>query len=228
MKKVLLVAAVPDVPENYQNVKKLWLNLGLENLDRRFTINTDLKLCNILLGMMLHSSCHPCCWCDVGKTDLQKNGTQRTIASLNSLFWDYFQGNTNKRKPKHYSSVIRLPIVSNNLENNKPVIEVLSSPELHLVIGPVNTFYDSLEEVWPRSEDWLKLCYIKKVEYHGGKFEGNNSRALFKKFDQLEGLCPLTSEKVFECLQGLEWYCGSLLWLQTCSRLCNKNQEVFT
>ena len=81
----------------------------------------------------------------------------------------------------------------------------MSPPELHLVIGPVNTFYDSLEQVWPRSEDWLKLCYIKKVEYHGGKFEGNNSRALFKKFDQLEGLCPLTSEKVFECLQGLEY-----------------------
>ena len=44
VKKVFLIAAVPDVPENYQNVKKLWLNLGLQNLDRRFTIATDLKL----------------------------------------------------------------------------------------------------------------------------------------------------------------------------------------
>ena len=60
--KVFLIAAVPDVTENYQNVKKLWLNLGLQNLDRRFTIATDLKLCNILLDTMSHSSCQPCCW----------------------------------------------------------------------------------------------------------------------------------------------------------------------
>ena len=29
-----------------------------------------------------------------------------------------------------------------------------------------------------------------KIEYHGGKFEGNNIRVLLKKADQLEGLCP--------------------------------------
>ena len=190
VKKVFLIATVPDVPENYQNVKKLWLNLGLQNLDRRFTIATDLKLRNILLGMMSHSSCHPCCWCDVEKSDLWKKGTKRTIASLNILFWDYFEANTNKKEAKHYSNVIHPPIVSDNLDDNTPVIEVLPPPELHLLIGPVNTLYDGLEKVWPQSEDWLKLCNVKEVEYHGGKFEGNDSRALLKKVDQLEGLCP--------------------------------------
>ena len=63
-------------------------------------------------------------------------------------------------------------------------------PELHLLIDPANTLLDGLEKVWPQSEDWLRLCNVKKVEYHGGKFEGNNSRALLKKADQLEGLCP--------------------------------------
>ena len=117
VKKVLLVATVPNVPENYQNVKKLWLNRGLQNLDRRFTIATDLKLCNILLGMMLHSSCQPCCWWDVEKSDLWKKGTQRTITSLNSLFRDYFEVNTNKREAKRYGNVIHLPIVSNKLDS---------------------------------------------------------------------------------------------------------------
>ena len=71
-----------------------------------------------------------------------------------------------------------------------PIIEVLLPPELHLLIGPVNTLYGGLEKIWSWTEDWLKLCSIKKVEYHGGKFEGNNSRALLKKADQLEGLFP--------------------------------------
>ena len=125
VKKVFLVAAVSDVLENYQNVKKLWLKLGLQNRDRRFTIATDLKLCNIILGMMLHSNCRPCCWCSVEKSDLRKKGTQRTIAFLKSLFWDYFEANTNKKAAKYYDNVIHLPIVFNNLDNNTPVIEVL-------------------------------------------------------------------------------------------------------
>ena len=37
-----------------------------------------------------------------------------------------------------------------------PVIDVLPPSELDLLIGPVNTLYDGLEKVWPRSEDWLK------------------------------------------------------------------------
>ena len=198
VKKVFLIAVVPDVPENYVNVKKLWINLGLHKLDRRFTIATDLKLCNILLGMMSHSSCHPCCWCDVEKSHLKTKGNQRTIASLNSLFWDYFQANTDKKEAKNYGNVIHPPIISisDNFDDNTPVIEVLPPPELHLLIGPVNTLYDGLEKVWPQSEDWLKICNVKKTDYHGGSFEGNDSRALLKKVDQLERFCPSNNPKV--------------------------------
>ena len=55
VKRVFLIGIVPDVPDNYVNVKRLWVNSGLESLDKRFTVATDLKLCNILLGMMSHS-----------------------------------------------------------------------------------------------------------------------------------------------------------------------------
>ena len=133
----------------------------------------------------MHSCCHPCCWCDVEKSDFWKRGTQKTIASLNSLFWDYFEENTNKKEAKHYSNVIHFPIVSNNLENKMPVIDVLLPSELDLLIGPVNTLYDGLEKVCPRNKDWLKLCNNKKFEYRGGKFEGNTSRVLLKKVDQV-------------------------------------------
>ena len=78
---------------------------------------------------------------------------------------------------------------NNNNNNNTPVIQVLPTPELNLLIGPVNTLYDGLE-VWLRSEDRLTLCNVKKFEFHGGKFEGSNSRELLKKADQLRGLCP--------------------------------------
>ena len=56
--------------------------------------------------------------------------------------------------------------MSDNLDNNMPAIEVFPPPELHLLISPVNALFDGLEKVWPQSEDWLKLCNVKKVQYH--------------------------------------------------------------
>ena len=92
VKKAFIIALVPKISENYVNVKRLWINLKLQDLRfRKFTIATDLKLCNIILGMMSHSSCHPCCWCDIQKDDLLKKGSPRTIGSLMKLFWAYFE-----------------------------------------------------------------------------------------------------------------------------------------
>ena len=77
VKKVFLLAIVPNIPENYWNVKKLWIETGLHTLQRDYTIATDLKLCNILLGLMSHSSLHPCCWCDIDKHNLALEGVVR-------------------------------------------------------------------------------------------------------------------------------------------------------
>ena len=52
VKKLMVIAIVPDVQENYVNVKRLWMESGIDRLDRKFTIATDLKLCNVLLGLM--------------------------------------------------------------------------------------------------------------------------------------------------------------------------------
>ena len=79
VKKVLILAIVPDIPENYWNLKKLWIESGIHRIERRFVIATDLKLCNILLGLMSHSSLHPCCWCDADKYHLKECGEKRYI-----------------------------------------------------------------------------------------------------------------------------------------------------
>ena len=56
VKNVMIIGITPDVPENDVNLKKLWKSIGLDRLQRSFTIATDLKLCNILLGLMSHLS----------------------------------------------------------------------------------------------------------------------------------------------------------------------------
>ena len=66
------------------NVKRLWMNCGVEHL-RNYAVATNLNLYNILLGMMSHTSCHPCARCDITKDALLKNGNQWKSSELHLL-----------------------------------------------------------------------------------------------------------------------------------------------
>ena len=86
VKRGFVIGIVPKVSEYYVNVKRLWISIEIQALQKKYTVATDLKLCNIILGMMSHGSCHPCAWCDVAKENLCKKSKQRTISNLMELF----------------------------------------------------------------------------------------------------------------------------------------------
>ena len=67
-------------------------------------------------------------------------------------------------------------------------------PSYILLLGPVNVLYNALEKVWEDSERWLASCYVKRSEYHGGCFEGNDCRKLLKNVHNLRMLSPDTCE----------------------------------
>lgn len=189
VKKVQLVAVTPDVPENYVNMKRLWIEAGIDRLPYKFTIATDLKLCNILLGLQNHSCMHPCCWCDIDKYRLNEKGNQRTFDSLINLFYDYRDANANKGDASKYGNVIHLPLYQ-SIDGDTPVIQKVPPPELHLLLGPTNKIYSELENVWPALEAWLQSIHVKKNEYHGGQFEGNDCKKILRLMDSLEERCP--------------------------------------
>ena len=64
--------------------------------------------------------------------------------------------------------------------------QVIPSPELHLMLGP----NDELSKVWVDSERWLDTINVKKVDYQGGQFEGNECRAISKNIYVLGELSP--------------------------------------
>ena len=150
-------------------------------------VATDLKLCNILLGLMSQSSIHPRCRCNVDKYHLNKKGTERTFASICKLFWSYFDAQVDKSKAKDYGNVVHLPLISIQ-DDTTPVLHIVPPPELHLMLGPVNTLLDKMSKVWLGSEEWLNGCHVKKSEYHGSQFEENDSRKLLKYVGMLEEL----------------------------------------
>lgn len=191
VKKVLILGIVPDIQENYVNIKRLWLETGIDRIARKFTIATDLKLCNILLGLQSHSSTHPCCWCNITKGNLENKGTPRTIANLMDLFWAYFDARAKKQDAKDYGNVIHPNVfVTGDIDENTLIILLVPPPELHLLIGPVNVLYDELSKVWPQCKQWIEQLHVKREDYHGGSFNGNDSRKLLKNIAMLEQIAP--------------------------------------
>lgn len=77
MKKLFILAVVAGTQENYENVHQLWSLLDINHFSG--TIATDLKLANLLVGIMSHASSFPCTWCFAGRENLDTCGEKRTI-----------------------------------------------------------------------------------------------------------------------------------------------------
>ena len=57
--------------------------------------------------------------------------------------------------------------------------------------------YNVLENIWPASESWLKVCNVERTEYHGGCFTGPDSKKLLVNVSQLENLAPNNAVKQY-------------------------------
>ena len=68
--KLLILAIVPGLPEKYEHISRLFDILKLDQLEEEYykiRYAADLKMINLLLGLMAHSSAHPCSWCTIDK-----------------------------------------------------------------------------------------------------------------------------------------------------------------
>ena len=143
VKRLFIIGIVPNIQENYANVLKMWHLVQLLGPNACSSLPSkvfccDLKLANILLGLMSHGSNHPCSWCDSHRTSMSQKGCLRTLGSITEKFWNWFvTTGQNKSKAKHYGNVVHCPILKG--DPNEKVINLLPPPELHLLIGPVNT-----------------------------------------------------------------------------------------
>ena len=140
---------------------------------------------------MSHSSQHPCCWCNVDKGNLSARGITWTVANMMDLFWDYFDGRADKKNAKDFGNVIHPNMfVGGTVDESAPIILLVPPPELHLLMGPVNTLYVQLLKISPDCERWSKHLHLKREDYHGGLFNGNDCRKLLKNVSILEEIAP--------------------------------------
>ncbi|KAJ8685580.1 hypothetical protein QAD02_021373 [Eretmocerus hayati] len=166
VKKLLILAVVENAQENSENVRKLWKSLKLDELD--FTIATDLKLANILAGLMSHSSTCPCCWCDVEKDNLSRCGNYRTWEDCEDQFKKWQKSGSNKKQAKKFKNCVNEPIIQK--KDGSEIIETIPPPQLHVMIGVFNHIYKHLlKTISPRTQI-LSRDNHKNLFAYFGKF----------------------------------------------------------
>lgn len=207
VKKMFILAIVPDLQENYNNVQKLLSQVNLIGNNTQSTmpktvVATDLKLANILIGLMAHGSCHPCSWCDCEKLNLSNKGELHTLASLTDKFWSWQNAGGDVSSAKKYGNVIHLPLLKG--DPNDRIIDILPPPELHLLLGPVNTIYNALVKEWPDALNWAIRCHVEREAMHGGSFNGNSCNILLSKVDILRSMAPLHCLKYVACFDAFK------------------------
>ncbi|CAH0547000.1 unnamed protein product [Brassicogethes aeneus] len=155
VKKLFLLGIIANTKENYENVLMLWSLLNINKFNA--TIATDLKLANILTGIMSHSSCFPCTWCSAAKHQLGSCGEYRSLAICAAKYHAWKQSGSNKTRAKEFENCMHLPIIAKN--DNTMIIDIIPPPELHLMLGVVNTLFNHmLKDFEIDALNWAKEC----------------------------------------------------------------------
>jgi hypothetical protein len=207
VKKIFIICLAQNVQENYPNILKMWMQIQLNETFSQLTladkvIATDLKLANIIFGLMSHGSAHPCTWCDIEKARLSEKGELRTLENLTEKFWAWKDACSDEKKAKKYGNVIHLPLIKGDPHSR--VTDLLPPPELHLLLGPINTLFKALEKEWSHAHLWAKACHVERDAIHGGSFNGNSCNILLSKVDILRSMVPLHCLKYVDCFLALK------------------------
>ena len=91
----------------------------------------------------------------------------------------------NKQDAKNFKSCIHPPISSG--DKNTKILDIIPPPELHLMLGVVNTMVDKMSVEFEQiTNDWIKESNVKREVTHGGTgFNGNSCKILLSKIDIL-------------------------------------------
>lgn len=195
VKKLFIVGLAQGVQENYENVYKLWKLINIDDAAKEGTISVDLKLANIMSGLMVHSSLYPCTWCIVKKDQLKDRAELRTIGNITDNYLLWLKSGGKSDTGKNYYNCVQRPVFTG--DDDKLILDIIPPPELHLMIGVVNSIYNHmLKESNESALLWAKSCHVERDVTNGGtSFNGNSCKKLLNNVDLLRSICPISCLK---------------------------------
>ena len=190
VKKLLILSAWPDVPENHSNIKKMLDKLDVEAIE--FSVSADTKMLLLLCGKSLGKPKYNCPFCDATEP-FDGDHSLYTIGDL--FYWHekYVEDGAKSKQQQHYQNVVNQPLITGPPE--KLVLDLLNCPSLHILIGIVNKLIIEFEKnvfsSYDEGELWMetflkKMCILRKNKQGKADLEGNQSRDFLKCLDKLE------------------------------------------
>ncbi len=196
VKKLMIIGIGQGIPENHQNMRTFMSELQLGSLS--FCLATDLKLSNILAGLMSHASSFPCTWCDASKSDIRQDipGPLRTFGSIRERAGRYKKAIADWKRVgrQMFFGCVELPLLEN--PDQEEVLDAIAPPELHLMLGVVAKLFDELTDRMQKElgstapADWARHQNKMREQYRGGTLEGNQCRLLLRKSLDLTHTLP--------------------------------------
>lgn len=177
VKMLLLLAVAPGVPEKYVNVERIWKGLlHLESL--KCFVAGDLKIVNLLCGIMGHSSSFPCPYCTAPKTTLSKeHGSPRTVGQIREHTMRWKSLGSDSKQAKQFFNCIEEPLVGGLSEDK--IVNICPPPSLHITLGIVNAIYKEVESIDPETaKEWVRISSCQRHSKFG--FTGRNCQKLIQ------------------------------------------------
>lgn len=177
----MILALAPGLAEKYENVSPIWKVLGLQSIDG--IIAGDLKIINIISGIMAHSSAHPCPYCDTEKKNLMNSsGNLRTIGNIKENMQQWKASKC--KSAKRYACCINEPLV--NGADQQLILTATPTPSLHITLGIVNAIYKAVETSNQQiAQMWANKAGVRHQQRTFG-FTGKACHSLMESLDALE------------------------------------------
>ena len=199
--KLMILAIVENVCENYNNLKMILELLGLDEID---SVNAfDMKLANAFIGIGTAASTYPCPWCISSKDEFRNENFMysgkdlRTLGDIRSnskLYNNAAAVHTGKNKLSSaaFFNCEKPPL--SHMDDSTYVISIIPPMELHFHLGVVNKLYDQLDVVLienkstKTAKDWSDKVGVNRPKHHGGEFNGNQCSRLLSKIEWIKDL----------------------------------------
>ena len=215
-KRAIILAYVDDIPETHFNLSKILNSLKVHMMTYHHSIVGDLKLYNIILGLMECGSRHGCPFCKgkKGPDGIWIGGVYRTLESILSdhTLWELESGQ--KKDLKEYFNVQYEPIVKaptakllDNDHSETKTLLLLPIPPLHVIrLGPVNKIWKGLsaKEHFGQVNEFEKLLGLVRKDRQKKEFQGPQCVKILNNLELLRMILPQNLHSYVDALESIK------------------------
>ena len=230
-KRAIILAFVDDIPENYRNLSIIHNKLNVHLISHHYKIISDLKLYNIILGLMECSSRHGCLYCKGLKNAIGvwEKGDIRHLDDMiaDHTLWEEESGL--RQQLKEYYNVQHVPLLQtptakllDNDHSDTLTLTLTPPPPLHVIkLGPVNHIWKGLSKQYEMEHIEKMLC-LTKSDKQKKAFQGPECDIILKNLDFLQACLPVRLHTFVDALRQI----AIVYKISTAEAVVNNHREI--